>query len=870
MARATARVREDRWVPTVCTVCGSACSLRVHVVDGVAVKIEGDPASDWGSKGGLCAKSMSQIQVLYDPNRVNYPVRRTNPEKGIGVDPKWQRISWDEAMDEIIGRLSKIRQENPNKFMTFFGMQRPQWPAHYSVMSTVFLQAFGSKNWTCGGCGLYCGNATHPAAGMNHSAWNTCPDYEYCNYAIFFGTNQAAGASDAMAGSVRLRADAVARGMRSVSFDPVCHLSGGKAIEWVPILPGADGIVCLAMANVLVNELGIYDREYLKKKTNAPYLIKEDGRYARDDGGEPLMWDAADGRAKNWKQPVADPALEGSFEVNGVKCRPAFAALREHLKQYTPERASEISTVPAATIRRIAAEFGENARIGSTIEIQGVELPYRPVAVCMYVGASGHTNGFHTYWAQLLLSSLVGACDVPGGTVGLTQGRGLGYPETGIPRRGPVTGEDGLISSEIGPGFVEHPHTEAHLPTSPLLLELFPSCSGFSPWPFGKDSEELRQKLEVNYQIEFLFGGGCNLIMNVGNPRTVEAFLKNVFMVAIEIYQNETTEGFADIVLPETHALEAEPSFLAAEIGSYSWSVGISRANTYHLQQPAVAPQYERRSAVDICLELVDRLGIRQGWNQSWNYNYCRWVGAPDLFDPADRSTWPELVDRILKQRFGQEHGLEWFKEHGFISWPKKVEEVYWRWFVDARAQVYLEYMVPLKQSVMAICQPRGVKLDWEQYTPLISWFPTVTHKAKDEYDLYLSSFTDVLQAGGWTVNIPWVAEVSETSIYLHHILMNAGTASRKGIKDGDTVYLENDHGNRMKGTVHTIEGIHPRCLSMLKGMGRWAKGGQRLPKRQGPLMSDLIEIDLEHVDPVCLNIENGVRVKIYKAEPSA
>ena len=272
----------------------------------------------------------------------------------------------------------------------------------------------------------------------------------------------------------------------------------------------------------------------------------------------------------------------------------------------------------------------------------------------------------------------------------------------------------------------------------------------------------------------------------------------------------------------------------------------------------------------DILIELVDRLGIRKEWNEQLNHCYCEWPGGTALFAPDDKSSWDEVVDKTLQQKFGPEHDLEWFKEHGFISWPKKLGEVYWRWDIDARAQIYLEFMAPLKESAKALCEPRGINLDWEQYTPLISWFPTIQHKIKDPaYDLYLSSFTDVLQAGGWTINIPWVAEVAETSPYLHHVLINTGTAEKKGIKDGDAICLENDHGHKIQGVAHIIEGIHPQALSMLKGTGRWVKGGPRLPKEQGPLVGHLIEIDLEHVDPICLNIENGARVKIYKAEES-
>ena len=136
----------------------------------------------------------------------------------------------------------------------------------------------------------------------------------------------------------------------------------------------SDGAVLLAMCNVIVNELGIYDETHLKTKTNAPYLIGPDGKYVRekgpargvkfgprpsyrhdgkplpgtyigdDDTNKPLVWDAGEGKAKVYDDPtIKDYALEGSYEVRGVKCHPAFQLVREHLKNYTPQMASKVS-----------------------------------------------------------------------------------------------------------------------------------------------------------------------------------------------------------------------------------------------------------------------------------------------------------------------------------------------------------------------------------------------------------------------------------------------------------------------------------------------------------------------------------------------
>ena len=93
----------------------------------------------------------------------------------------------------------------------------------------------------------------------------------------------------------------------------------------------------------------------------------------------------------------------------------------------------------------------------------------------------------------------------------------------------------------------------------------------------------------------------------------------------------------------------------------------------------------------------------------------------------------------------------------------------------------------------MAICKPRGIELDWEQYTPLISWFPTVSRDVKDStYDLYASSFTDVLQAGGWTINMPWVAEIAELTTQ-DTLKLPADVAARFHTSDRFVVWVEGD-----------------------------------------------------------------------------
>ncbi|MCK5430237.1 MAG: molybdopterin-dependent oxidoreductase, partial [Anaerolineales bacterium] len=267
-------IYEDKWVITTCYMCYSHCTVQVRVVNGVAIQIQGVPDSPVGSEGGLCAKGLAGLQALYDPNRRKVPLRRTNPEKGLYADPKWKEITWEEALDEIVEQLRKIREDDPRKIMSVGGqMAGLLWMKGFPLTAALATEK-GSPSGGGSGGGLHCGDGSHAVTHLYYGSWSAAPDYRYCNYAIFWGASKGTAAGHEAALTMRMYADARARGMKSVSFDPMCHQSGAKATEWVPLIPGTDGAIAISMINVLLNELGIYDAEFLKKKTNGPYLIR--------------------------------------------------------------------------------------------------------------------------------------------------------------------------------------------------------------------------------------------------------------------------------------------------------------------------------------------------------------------------------------------------------------------------------------------------------------------------------------------------------------------------------------------------------------------------------------------------------------------
>ena len=161
---------------------------------------------------------------------------------------------------------------------------------HSTACGGIVGNAFGTPNYSTAGGGLHCGNGAHLISGIMHASWSVAPDFEYCNYAIYFGASKGHGAGHASASNMRLAAEARVRGMKMVVVDPMCNFASAKATEWVPVRVGTDGALALAMCNVLVNELATYDGPYLQAKTNAPYLIGPDKLYVRDTAtNQPLV-----------------------------------------------------------------------------------------------------------------------------------------------------------------------------------------------------------------------------------------------------------------------------------------------------------------------------------------------------------------------------------------------------------------------------------------------------------------------------------------------------------------------------------------------------------------------------------------------------
>ncbi|MFQ5852077.1 MAG: molybdopterin-dependent oxidoreductase [Candidatus Binatia bacterium] len=287
-------------VPTTCLNCYARCGIFGYVDDGKVVKLGGNPDHP-NNRGRMCAKGQAGINLLYDPERILYPLRRVGPRG----NNKWRQVSWEEALSEIAGKLKALRDRGrPEEFI--FQSQRD---ITTRAFSRRFCHAFGSPSLLNG----------PPLGGANKSIARqlTCgydcdiSDVAYTEYILNFGSNPyeahiaRVGFIHRMAStrSIRTLDERVTKRAKLVTFDSRLTQTAGRSDEWFPLKPGTDGLIALAMANVIMEE-GLFDKGFLDRWTNYPSDM-----------------------------------------------------LAEHLRQYPPELAEKVSGVKASVIRRIAREF---------------------------------------------------------------------------------------------------------------------------------------------------------------------------------------------------------------------------------------------------------------------------------------------------------------------------------------------------------------------------------------------------------------------------------------------------------------------------------------------------------------------------------
>ncbi|MBS7649099.1 molybdopterin-dependent oxidoreductase, partial [Candidatus Bathyarchaeota archaeon] len=834
---------------SVCYMCQTADSgIRAHRVNGVLVKIEGDPDCH-PNYGRQCLKGLSAIMTAYNPKRVLKPLKRTNPEKGLGIDPKWVEISYDEALNIIVKKVKEIRESNPLKLMMTAFDYPPWW------LNTAWVIASGGQFFFGGStiCGWYHNSCyTHVASFFREV------DYEHCDYLILWAC-QSGALVDAMPVHVAKHlADARARGMKVV-IDTIRTNDAIKADEWIKIRPCTDGALALSMLNVLINELRIYDEHYLKEFTNGPYLVGPDGYFLRDkETGKPMVWDLSEGKAKPFTSiNTSDMALEGEYEVDHVKCFPAFQMLKEHVKKYSPEKASEVTTIPVETIRRISKEFGEAAKIGSTIIIDGRKLPLRPAAILDGRGMN-HAHAYHNVYATMLLNTIIGNLNVPGGVLGIsTYHRRLW---------GPKVDEDGM---QLSPNWFwkfgcldPYPPRKVVRPRLYNLIELCPIASysdNFVPVVM-----ENPKRFGIDYDIEMLLINWTNPIMNLINPDEMARLVRKIpLVVGLAVEMNEAME-MCDILIPIQHWTERydplpNPHFKFMAVGRQDWH--------WFFRRPILKPAPGVKHSADVLIDIAEKAGFLKELNETVNWHSN--LEDPYKLQPDRKYSYLEIGDRILKSRFGV--GVDWFEKNNtqvFIE-KKTIEEAYPILIQKGRVPIYFEYWKRAGEEVKKMVNELGIADIWdtEDYVTLPEWKPCPSYEPVKDYDLLVVNYKLPYHTHSFTLNNPWLKEVASRHRECYGVLINTETAKKKGIEDGDEVIVESEFGYQQKGKAVVTEGIHPECIGIAGTFGKRALG-EDVARGVGVHWNALYSHKgfPRGWDKVSCAIDGCIRVKIYKS----
>jgi anaerobic selenocysteine-containing dehydrogenase len=351
------------WVASTCQGCTQWCAIQIFVQEGRAVRVRGNPLSK-SNHGFCCPRGHLIPQQVYDPDRIKVPMKRTNPAKGRGVDPRWVPITWDEALDTVAEKMMALRRNNEaHKFVYLRG--------RYSATSTGLLygtlpKVFGTPNYFSHSA--ICAEAEKMGPGLTQGFFGYRDyDLEKTQCLVVWGCDPLAS-NRMVPNTIHRFHEIVARGT-VITVDPRLSNAAAKAHEWLPVKPGTDGALAGAIAHVLLTE-GLWNREF--------------------------VGDFKDGKNLFVAGRTVD---EGAFAE-----RETFGLVKWwniELKDRTPAWAEKETLIPAAQIVRVARAMGKSAP---------------KVAVWMGPGVAMNPRGTYASMAVHALNGLVGSIDVEGGT----------------------------------------------------------------------------------------------------------------------------------------------------------------------------------------------------------------------------------------------------------------------------------------------------------------------------------------------------------------------------------------------------------------------------------------------------------------------
>src|SRR6266704_2335004 len=275
--------------------CPDTCAMLVELdASGRAVRVEGDPENPY-THGGLCVKVAHYEKRTYHKDRLLYPMKRAG-RKGKG---KFERISWDEALETITARLKAITEQNPQSILPY-SYAGTMGLLQGGSMDRRFFHRLGASlldRTICSTAGMF---------GMRYTVGasvGTNPEtVDQTKYILIWGSNIITSNIHLWRYMLKARS----RGAKIVTIDPLRTRTGDQSDEHIPIMPGTDGALALGMMHVIIRD-GLQDQDYIDR-----YTI-------------------------------------------------GFDALKRRVEEYPPSRVSEITGVSETTIERFTREYATHS-----------------------------------------------------------------------------------------------------------------------------------------------------------------------------------------------------------------------------------------------------------------------------------------------------------------------------------------------------------------------------------------------------------------------------------------------------------------------------------------------------------------------------
>ncbi|MEO1680727.1 MAG: molybdopterin oxidoreductase family protein [Pseudomonadota bacterium] len=863
----------DEVKTTTCYMCACRCGIRVYLKNSAVRYIEGNPDHPV-NRGVLCAKGSAGIMNHYSPARLSKPLKRVG-ERGSG---EFEEIEWSEALALATEWLGAARAKDPRKLAFFTGRDQSQsltgwWAAQFGTPNFAAHGGFCSVNMAAGG--LYT---------LGGAFWEFGePDWDRTRYFMLFGVAEDHDSNPIKLGlgKLRTRGDA-----KFVSINPVRTGYSAIADEWIGLRPGTDGLFVFALIHELLRAERV-DFAYLGRYSNAGWLVidapgtAEDGLFARDSEGQPLVWDAT---AQDLRPAMTNvtPVLVGERILpDGRRAVPAFELIaRRYLADsYAPEAVADQIGIKADTIRRIASELAEAAfEHEITIEQPWTDwlgrrherMIGRPVSMHAMRGISAHSNGFHTCRAIHLLQALLGSVDCPGGwrykppfPKPIPPGPKPAGVETapntplgGMPIGNPTGPEDLIVDDAGAPLRIDKAYSWEHpVAAHGLMHMVLHNAWAGDPYP-----------------IDVLFMYMANMAWNssMNTPATIEYLTdknpdgtyKIPRFIYVDAFHSETV-AYADLVLPDTTYLERWDC-----ISLLDRPISTAHGPGDAIRQPVVAPDRDVRPFQDVLIDLGARLNLPGFSHADGTPRYPG--GYPDYIVNHERmpgigplAGWRGDGDSFGRGRPNPDqlqHYIEngCFHVHEFPHDAQYMKPFNARYLAFAHEmgwipstdpiifQLYSETMQKFRLAARGHGPrqpPEAHRARVETYfDPLPIWYAPFEEAALDGQDFPIHAITQrpMHMYHSWGTQNAWLRQITSRN----PLFLNDELAESLGVEDDDWIWVIG-HTGRIRCRARRMRGTNPHTVwtwnAIGKRKGAWGLGKGAPETTEGFLLNHVI-----------------------------